>query len=208
MKKGVFIAFEGIDGCGKSTQVRKLVQHILEKDKHYHVIVTRNPYKNTAIRKVLRDDLDPLSKANELAEMFINDRKEQVAEIILPNLKENHFIITDRFKLSTIAYQSAQGLDAKELIKKQSALPVPDICFIIDIPAEEASKRMKKEDVTIRGKEHKFEANLEFIKKIRESYIKAKELLPDEKIFIINGNRDPETITSEIKEIFDREIRH
>src|SRR3989344_1427854 len=206
MEKGIFITFEGIDGCGKSTQIRELVKHIFEKNKHNHIILTRNPYKDANIRKILPQDSDPHSQAEKLAEMFINYRINHTNELIIPNLKAGRFVISDRYKLSTIAYQSAQGLDIKSLIERQSFLPIPDMCFIIDTSPEESSKRMKKEDVSIRGKEHKFESNLDFVKKLRENYHKSKELLPNEKIFIINGERSPEDISNEIKQIFDKEI--
>jgi dTMP kinase len=207
MQKGVFVAFEGIDGSGKSTQIRELVKHIFEKDKHNHVILTRNPYKNTNIRAILREDDDPATNAEKLADLYINDRKKQVEEIILPNLANGHFVVTDRYKLSTIAYQSAQGLDMKDLIEKQSSLPVPDMCFIVDVSPEEAMRRMRKEDVSIRGKEHKFEAHADFIKQLRENYHKAKEILANENIFLINGERTPQEITAEIKDVFDQEMQ-
>jgi len=202
--KGIFITFEGIDGCGKSTQIRELTKHIFEKSKHNHIILTRNPYKNTNIRKILTEDSDPNSQSEKLAELYIADRIKQTNELIIPNLENGHFVISDRYKLSTIIYQSAQGLDMKSLIEKQSSLPIPDMTFVIDVSPEEAQMRMRKESVEIRGKEHKFEANLEFIHKLRENIFKAKDLL-SEKIFIINGERSREEITKEICEIFDRE---
>ncbi len=206
-RTGIFIAFEGIDGCGKSTQIKKLVQYIFEKDKHHHIVLTRNPYKDTNIRAILTQDSDPLSQADKLAELFINDRRKQVEELILPNLEKGHFVVTDRYKFSTIAYQSAQGIPMENLIKKQNDLPIPEITFIIDISPEKAMERMKKDSIEIRGKEHKFEAHLDFISKLRENYLKAAEIQKQkgEKIFIINGERSPEEVFQEIKGIFDEE---
>jgi len=206
MKKGIFIAFEGIDGCGKSTQIRKLVEHIFELSKHNHIILTRNPYKDTNIRRILSEDMDPLSRADKLAELFINDRKNQTAEIIVPNLANGHFVISDRYKLSTITYQGAQGIDAKSLIARHDGMPVPDITFIVDVSARVASARMKREDVTVRGKEHKFEANLDFLESVRQNLLNVGKELPEEKIFVVNGDRAPEEIAQEIREIFDREF--
>jgi len=205
IKKGMFITFEGIDGCGKSTQIRELTKHIFEKDKHNHIILTRNPYKNTNIRKILTQDTDPNSQSEKLADLYITDRINQTNELIIPNLEKGHIVISDRYKISTIVYQSAQGLDMQSLIDKQSSLPVPDMTFVIDISPEEAQLRMKKEPVEIRGKEHKFEANLEFIHKLRKNIFKSKELL-SEKIFIIDGFRSIEEITQEICQIFDKEF--
>lgn len=206
--KGKFIAFEGIDGCGKSTQTRKLVEYIHQKDKYNHVVMTRNPYKDVKIRQVILEDNNPSSQAQKLADMFIQDRRNHVEEIIKPNVDKGLFVITDRYKFSTICYQSAQGLLMEELIKRQDDLPKPDVTFIVDVPVEVVKERMQKEDVKIRGKEHKFEADLEFTKKLRENYIKAAELMKSngEKVFVINGNRTPEEIFEEIKNIFDREV--
>ncbi|MCH7568787.1 MAG: dTMP kinase [Nanoarchaeota archaeon] len=207
-KEGLLIVFEGIDGSGKSTQIRKLVNYIFEKSKYNHVILTRNPYKDVNIRAILRQDNDPLTQAEKLADLFINDRKKQVEELVKPNLEKGHFVISDRYKLSTITYQAAQGLEMEDLIKRHEGLPIPDITFMIDVSPEEARKRMEKKDVAIRGKEHKFETNLDFARKLRENHYKAKEILEKEgeKIFIINGERSPEEIFEEIKDIFEREI--
>jgi thymidylate synthase ThyX len=129
-----------------------------------------------------------------------------VEEIVNPNLIKGHFVVTDRYKLSTVAYQGAQGLDMKDLLNRQKNMPVPDITFIVDLSANECSKRMKGDSIRAPGKEHKFEANLDFLENVRGNYYKAKELLPEEKIFIIGGNRDIETIHREIIGIFEQEI--
>lgn len=205
-KRGIFVAFEGIDGCGKSTQIKKFAEYLFLRDKHFHIVLTRNPYKDVDIRKILREDNDPLSKASELADMFIDDRRIQTKETVIPNLLKGHFVITDRFKLSTVTYQGAQGISMKELLERQKDLPVPDITFVVDLPAVEASLRMKKDCMRENGKEHKFETNVDFLESIRQNYFKAKEMLPEERIFIINGNRDADAIASEIRDIFEREI--
>ncbi len=203
--KGTFIAFEGIDGCGKSTQIRKLTQYIFEKNKYNHVILTRNPYKDTSIRKTILENDDPHTQADKLADLFIKDRFLHAEEIVKPNIQKGHFVLTDRYKFSTICYQSAQGLAMDDLIKKQEGLPVPDMTFIMDVSPEVARERIRKDDASIRGKEHKFEAHLDFTTKLRENYLKAAEIMKSkgEKIFIINAERSPEEIFEDIKSIFD-----
>jgi len=200
--KGMFIVFEGIDGCGKSTQIKKFANYLFNKDKYNHIILTRNPYKDTDARRILREDSDPLTKSEKLAELFIADRKNQVEKIVIPNLDKGHIVISDRFKLSTITYQSAQGLNIYDLINKHKEMPIPDITFVIDTSTDEASKRMKNEE----GRnEHKFEANKEFLENTRKNYHKVKEIL-DDKIFLINGNRSEEEIFEEIVKIFEEEL--
>ena len=205
-KSGIFISFEGIDGCGKSTQMRKFSEYLFKLDKYNHVVLTRNPYKNTNIRTILREDDDPLSQAEKLAELFIEDRKLHCDEVVIPNLEKNNFVVSDRFKLSTIAYQGAQGIDMLDLLKRHEGLPVPDITFVIDISSEEALRRMMEDEERGDGKEHKFEANMDFQEKIRQNYFRVKEILSDEKIFIVDGLRDVNIIAQEIVEIFEKEV--
>ena len=207
-KNGIFIAFEGIDGCGKSTQIKKLTQYIFEKSKHNHIMLTRNPYKNANIRAVLTQDTDPHSQAEKLAELFINDRFAHAEDILKPSIEKGHFVLSDRFKLSTIAYQSAQGLDINRLIERHEGLPVPDMTFIVDVSPEVARERMQKEDASVRGKEHKFEAHLDFASKVRENYLKAAEIMKNrgEKVYIVNGERNPDEIFGDIKNIFESVI--
>jgi len=205
VKKGMFIVFDGLDGCGKSTQIKKFALHLFELNKYNHIILTRNPYKNTDIRAILRGENDPISKAELLAELFINDRKHHAEEIIIPSIEKGHFVVSDRYKLSTIAYQAAQGMNMQFLVNRHEGLPVPDITFIIDLPSTLCGERMSNDEEE-RSEKHKFEKNLDFLEKVRENYIMASELLPQEKIYIINGNRDIDTIFSEIVGIFEKHL--
>jgi len=198
-KKGKFIVFEGIDGCGKSTQIWKLARYISDLSKYNHLIITRNPYKTREIRQILRQDEPPETQAEKLAELFIQDRKEHIDELILPHLEKGHYVICDRYKHSTIAYQSTQGLSIEKLSKLQEDMPVPDAVFLIDTPAEIAAERMKKDS----RDEQKFEANLNFQKKVRQKYLELAKLFPN-KIFIVDGTKSVEEISTEIKKICEK----
>ena len=194
-KKGMLIVFEGIDGCGKSTQIKKFAEYLFSKDKYNHIVLTRNPYKDTNIRGILREDDDPLTQSDKLANLFIEDRKLHAQEVISPNIERGHFVVSDRYKLSTIAYQGAQGLNMVDLIKRHEGLPIPDVTFIVDLSAQDSFLRMKNEQ----GRnEHKFEADLIFLENVRQNYLKTKYLLANEKIFIIDGKKDIETVFKEI----------
>lgn len=198
-KKGLFIAFEGIDGCGKSTQIKKITEFIFSSNKHNHVILTREPYQDINIRKVIKSDTNPESNASLLADMFIKDRTEHVRDIISPNLDKGFIVISDRYKLSTIAYQSAQGLAIEDLIERHKNLPKPDLTFIIDVSSKVSGERM---DLDSRDK-HRFEADNIFLEKVRNQFKKIKGLLKDEKIFIINGEQDKNKIFEDIKIILN-----
>ena len=97
IKKGLFITFEGIDGSGKTTQMKKFSEFLFDLDKHNHVISTRNPYKDTNIRAILREENDPMTQSDRLADLFIEDRKKQCEEIIVPNLEKGFYVVQNSF---------------------------------------------------------------------------------------------------------------
>ena len=194
-KRGLFIVFDGIDGCGKSTQMKKLSEYLFASNKHNHVILTREPYKDRKIRGLLKADSDPKSQAQLIGNLFIEDRIEHANELINPSLDNGMIVVSDRYKLSTIAYQSAQGLDMQSLIERHKGLPIPDITFIIDVPAKISAERMLLEA----RDRHKFEANLDFMEKVRQSFLEAKEILTNENICVINGDQTKEQIFEEVK---------
>jgi len=202
-KKGIFIAFDGIDGCGKTTQTKKFSQHLFDKNKYNHVVLTRNPYKDTNIRVILNEDEDPITKASKLADLFINDRHLHVEEVVKPALLKGHHVVTDRFMMSTLAFQTSQGMSMDDLINRHKEIVRPDINFIIDIPAFVARDRMEKEK---KRDFNKFEKDLEFSEKVRQNYLKCKDVLVEDKIFIIDGTKSKDEIFLEICEIFEKEF--
>lgn len=199
MKRGLFIAFEGIDGCGKSTQMRKLVEYIFEKNKYNHVVATREPWKDTDIRKILQSDNDTYSQGRELAEMFINDRKEHMLRLIIPNICQGIHVVSDRYSFSTLAYQQTQGMDVIELLNMHKGVLIPDIIFVVDVPAEIAVDRMNN-DKNTRASKHKFEKNTEFLEKLRQNYLKLAESLENHRVVVLDG-------TQSIDHIFEKQIK-
>jgi|SRR3989344_7391094 len=193
----MFIVFEGIDGCGKGSQMQKLANYFSTKNKYNHLLVTREPYKIREIREILKLDEPPEAKAEQLTNLFVQDRKEHIQDLIKPALEKNVIVISDRYKYSTIAYQAAQGQDIKKLVEMHKGMPIPDFVFIIDTDLDEAFERMKKDE--IRDKEHKFEKSREFQGKVKENFLKLPALLPEENIIIINGNKAIEEIFEDVK---------
>jgi len=197
-KRGYFITFEGIDGCGKSTQIWMLGKHISELSKYNHVLMTREPWGNPDIRKILREDADPYSQGKKLAEMFVADRKEHASKVIVPQINRGIHVVSDRYDLSTLAYQQTQGVPLQALIDMHCELIMPDITFIVDVPVEVAMQRMKgdgKRDV-----EQKFEKQRAFIEQLRQNYLALKSQLPKRDIVIVDG-------TPSIQEIFEKQIK-
>lgn len=197
---GKFIVFEGIDGCGKSTQFSLFSKYLFEKSKYNHLVLTREPYKSREIRRVMAEDKDAYSNPEKCAELFISDRKRHISEIISPSLNKNLIVLCDRYKYSTLAYQWTQGLDVISLIEKHKGMPIPGLVFLIDIPVNVALERMK---IQADGREGKFESDSEFLKKLRENYINLQKILNLEPILLIDGNQPVEKVHSDIVKIYE-----
>ena len=202
-KKGLFIVFDGIDGCGKSTQLKKFVDHFFYGNKYRHLVLTREPYAETDIRKILFEGESPEEKSEKLTELFLADRKKHSDELILPSLEKGFHVISDRYKHSTIAYQTAQGMDKEKIVSMHDGLPIPDITFVFDVSSETAKKRMGSDEGR---KKHKFEKDQAFLERVRNNFKDLPNVLSEEKVFVIDANRGVEEIFSDVKAIFEREF--
>ena len=204
MKKGPFIVVDGIDGSGKSEIVKMLHNYLFSKHKKYRILTTREPTHGIygkQIREVLRKEKDPKSNSKKLIELFIKDRKEHLKNTIEPFLKssnkhELNIVLCDRYYYSTIAFQAAQGLDIKEIIAKNKAFRKPDITFILDVGPPVALERIEH-----RQKE-KFE-QLDFMKKIRQNFLKLPKLLSDN-IRIVDASRPLKNVFESVRKEVDK----
>lgn len=145
----MFITFEGLDFCGKSTQVQLLEKYLLDRGKNVKII--REP-GGTPISEKIRDILldkknSEMSVETELV-LFSASRSQLVKQVILPALKENIYVISDRFHDSSIAYQAFGRKISLEFVEELQRFvigkAVPDITFFLDIPIEEVLKRKSK----------------------------------------------------------------
>ena len=161
---GLFIVFEGIDGTGKSTQVHLLAEKLRQLG--YAVVATREPTNGSYGKKIRELFLDrtSVSQDEELA-LFIADRAEHVQEVITPALSDGCVVISDRYYLSTVAYQGANGMDPDMLLKKNEDFPVPDLAIILEIEPAHGIRRIQNQ-----RNEHpntfEEEANLQKVAKI------------------------------------------
>ncbi len=194
MRKNLFIAFEGIDGSGKSTQVKLLAQK-LEQAGH-KVYVTCEP-TGGPIGKIIRDIFNHRMEGDHrtIAALFVADRLEHIlnkTDGILKMLNEGYTVITDRYYFSSYAYQSEfMGLDWVIQANSVSAgLLRPDLNVYIDILPELSIERLEKGRDSVELYE-----TLENLQNVRNKYLEVMEMLKnEEKIFSTNGNNPPEVI--------------
>jgi dTMP kinase len=146
-KQGMLVAFEGIDGTGKSTQIRLLAESL--RGMGHDVLVTREPTDGPVGQRIreLYTSRAVVSNEEEL-ELFLADRRQHVTEVINPALAAGRIVLTDRYYLSTAAYQGAAGLDPVEIIKRNEQFaPVPDLVLLLNVPPALGVKRIR----TLRG---------------------------------------------------------
>ncbi len=205
-KEGLLIVFEGIDGAGTSTQVPILTAHIKKLDKYLDVMETHEPWDSAEIKRRLSEDRDAYSGGLQMAGLYVGDRTEHTHRLIRPNLEAGAFVITDRYSLSTCAYQWAQGVEHEKLIgmHKNRGILVPDITFFINTSLNEAKKRLLKRGEPL----EKFETNEEFVGRLISRYETLARVARVDpsffgNVFIINGDKSVDEVSDEVKRNFD-----
>ncbi len=201
---GKFIVIDGPDYCGKGTQHRMLVNYLMDhpldrENKLVSVVATREPFNTRytlEIRRIMRESMDPRQKAVQLKELFFADRWEHVDVLIAPAVNAGCIVVSDRYKYSTIAYQSAQGLDINELVNMHRTMPVPDLTFLLKIPIEETIQR--KAAARGRPYEEIFDKDNEFQRKVQEQYDLLAKLHGNENIVVIDANMPKEKVFERI----------
>ncbi len=140
-RNGLFVVFEGIDGTGKSTQMRLLGEAL--KNRHYAVVETREPTTGKFGQQIRSLYLKRSTvSAEEELELFVKDRRQHLNNLILPSLKEGKIVLCDRYFLSTAAYQGAAGCDPGRIISLHEFAPDPDLAIIIEVDPEVSIRRI------------------------------------------------------------------
>lgn len=147
-KKGILIAIEGIDGTGKSTQLRRLADHL--RSLGCRVVETFEPTNGPYGRKIreLFVNRHGCTPEEEL-ELFLSDRRQHVREVIEPAINEGKIVLTDRYYFSTAAYQGAAGIDPEEVFRRNHFAPKPDLVILLTMPPEKSILRIRE----LRGEE-------------------------------------------------------
>jgi len=189
-RKGILIAIEGIDGSGKTTQ-SKLLYEALVKMGFPTVLShepTEGPFGEEIRKKLSTSGLSP----EEAYDLFVRDRKEHVNKKIIPSLEAGKIVIVDRYFISTIAYQGAGGISLNKIIADHEKFaPIPDLVIILDIPVDEAIKRLTNKN------RDSFERNRSFLQEVRRIYLNIGKLLKT-KVIIIDARKNVNEIHKEI----------
>ena len=201
--RGKFIVIEGIDGCGKTTQIDELSKWLPNSgliNKDSKIITTREP-GGSLLGKKLRGlilDNNENNKPSPLAELLLYsaDRAEHISKIIAPALNNNDWVISDRFSDSTLAYQGYGRNINLEIIKNIESIvcqgEYPDLTFFLEISPEESIYRRKNKMPDRIESE-----GIKFLEKVNEGF----KLIAKEKNWkIISASQNIKTISNQIKE--------
>lgn len=202
----MFITFEGIEGCGKTTQIRRLEKRLTNRGIPFVSTLEPGGTKiGQDIRRLLLDSRN--SHLSPLAELILYeaDRAQHVEEIIRPALGQGKWVICDRFYDATVAYQGAgRGLDMDLVLDLNNRVTKglkPDMTLLLDLPPETGIERaVRRNNALMQDGQDRFEREkMDFHKKVRDAYL---EMARKEKRFsIIEASLSEDAVEEEIFKI-------
>lgn len=191
-----FITFEGIDGCGKTTQIN-LVSKYLNSIKEDNIIV-REPGGteiSEKIRQILLDEKNQISHITETL-LFLSSRSQLMNQVVIDNIEKKKFTICDRYTDSTLAYQGyGRGLniDTLNMLNDFATSHIkPDITFILDIELSESIKRVGE------NKDRMEQSGLDFLARVKKGYYDIAMNDKNRYKLVDCGDRSIESINNEI----------
>ena len=184
----MFIVFEGIDGTGKSTQVKLLADAFRAKGRE--VIVSKEPTDGPHGTRLRQSAETGRLSAQEELDLFHIDRREHVETLIKPSLARGAVVILDRYYFSTMAYQGIRGFDPREIRKiNEKFAPIPDLVFILELDLDSALSRIGVRD----GQANEFEQRVA-LKKCHDVFAS----LQDEFVRRIDAEQSPAEVHEKI----------
>ena len=178
-----FITFEGIDGCGKSTQARLLLEYMNKSG--VETILVREPGGTNiseSIREILLHSSSGQMGDRTESLLMTASRAQLTQEVIIPNMDQGKFVIADRYSDSTLAYQGGgRNLDIEWLIELNNYATftlLPDITFFVDIRSEEALRRLNSNKDRIEGE------GIEFQARVRKTYHELADRFNDRYVIL------------------------
>jgi len=213
---GQFITFEGVEGCGKTTQIRRLAEALRQKGQS--VTLTREPGGCPISDKIRHILLDAENSAmTPLAELLLYAaaRAQHIAEVIAPALDSGAVVLCDRFTDATVAYQGyGRALDLQRIMQLNSMVASeykPDLTILLDCPAEIGLKRAlariersSAEDATALREERFEKESIEFHKRVREGYLSLAARESDRFVVIDGGGGIADTAYTILKAVIGR----
>lgn len=201
MKKGLFITFEGADGCGKTTQLKLLAQYLENQGRD--IVITREPGGKglgEKVREILLNYDGPVSDRCE-SFLFLADRAQNIDIIVNPAVAEGKIVLCDRHIDSTVAYQGyGRGLDI-ERIKMLNSIATngrkPDLTIVFDVDLETSQKRVGD------NKDRMESAGADFHNRVRFGYLNIAKEEP-ERIKVVNAAQSIEAVFDDVKKIIEK----
>lgn len=208
MKRGLFVTFEGSEGCGKSTQIRHLSAWLRETARP--CLSTREP-GGTAAGDRIRDLLQHAPEGHALvpeAELFLfaASRAQHVREVIRPALARGEVVISDRFHDSTTVYQGVARQLEPEMARTVNGFAIgdtlPDVTFLLDMDAAEAHRRIAQRDQPADRMESE---PLAFYQAVRQGYLRAAADEPA-RFVVLDAARPEEQLAAQIRDILNEKF--
>ena len=198
MNRGLFITFEGADGCGKTTQLNLLEKYL--KDKGLDVIVTREPGAKGLGEKFREILLNYDGIVSDRCEsfLFLADRAQNIDTIVKPAVSSGKIVLCDRHIDSSVAYQGyGRGLDIQQ-IKNLNTIAaggmLPDLTLVFDIDIETSMQRVGK------NKDRMENSGNEFFNRVRNGYLELAKQEPD-RIKVVDSTASIDDIHNKVKNI-------
>ena len=197
--QGMFFSFDGVDGAGKSTQIRLLAEALRQRGRE--VVTCRDP-GGTALGERLREILlnhhaTPIHRRSEML-LFMASRAQLVEEVIRPAIAAGKIVISDRYLLSTVVYQAhAGGLlpgDVWRVGEVTIASFLPKLTFLLDMPAAKAAARQQRAPDRMEAQ------GLDYLEKVRQGFLTEAARFPHQ-VAVINADRSVEAIHAEVLEL-------
>src|SRR6266404_6926773 len=186
---GAFITFEGIDGCGKSTQLRLLASEL--RVRGLDIVTTREPGGTTLGKRLRAALLDVEEQVDPLAELlvFAADRAHHVRTLLSPALDSNQIVLSDRYADATVAYQGAgRGFEPKlirDIVQLATGGLMPDLTLLFDLSVAESAVRTRRR-VASRNTDRLDIEDADFHTRVRDAYLEIARANP-ERIRIIDA---------------------
>lgn len=205
-RRGLFITFEGIEGCGKSTQAARLAQGLREAG--YRVVETREPGGTPLAERtralLLGASAEPVAPECE-AFLILAGRSQHVTQVIRPALDAGAVVLCDRFADSTLAYQGyARGLNLRTLQtlnRFATGGMIPDLTLLLDLPVAIGLERRRREKDQNRLDR---EATV-FHQRVRKGFLALAARQP-RRIKVIDASRAPDSVAREVASIVTRHL--